>query len=232
MPIFRSLPAAFAVIAIPAATMAADLAPNRIEPIAPVMPYSWAGFYVGANAGYAFGGSDEVGLWHNSTKDGIIGKIGGKGFVGGVQAGYNYQIDNFVLGLEADIQGGAVTDSVSNAALDGGSRAHSKINWYGTLRPRVGYAIDRTLIYATGGLAVAGVDYQLSATNYGAFSKTSTKAGWTVGAGIEQAITDNISVKLEYDYVGFERYRTGNTNLYSYPTPSFHAIRVGVNYKF
>jgi outer membrane immunogenic protein len=228
----RLLSLAFAASLLPAAALAADLAPQPVEPVAPTaLPFSWTGFYVGVNAGYGFGGDDRVGVWQAGTNFGSPGTIKGSGFVGGAQAGYNYQMDNFVLGLETDFQGADVNQSVHGAVDGEPAHANSRVNWYGTLRPRVGYAIDHTLLYVTGGLAYANIDYKMNALGT-SFSESNTRVGWTAGGGVEQAITDNFTVKLEYGYIGIPKYTAGPPSLYTKSTPGFHTVRLGVNYKF
>ncbi|WP_448955302.1 outer membrane protein [Labrys neptuniae] len=223
--------AAIALLLTSTAAFAADLAPAPVEPAAPViLPFSWTGFYAGANVGYAFGGRDRVGI-HNPTLIGNIGTLNASGFLGGLQAGYNYQFDNIVVGIEADFQGAQIKDTVHGVIAGTDGRARSDIKWYGTLRPRIGYAYDRFLIFATGGLAYGNIDSKLS---YGtaAFSSSDTKVGWTAGAGVEYAFTDNLSGRIEYQYVNFGSYTVRGAGISTKASPDFHAIRVGVSYKF
>ena len=224
--------AAIALLLSSTAAFSADLAPAPVEPVAPVvLPFSWTGFYAGANVGYAFGGRDTVGI-HDPDFLGDIGKLTGKGFLGGLQAGYNYQFDNIVVGIETDFQGAQIKDTVHGVVAGAPGRARSDIKWYGTLRPRIGYAYDRFLIYATGGLAYGNIDYKLSYDG-ASFSDSNTKVGWTAGAGLEYAFTDNLSGRIEYQYVNFGSYTVrGSVTLHSMASLDFHAVRLGVNYKF
>ncbi len=223
--------AAIALLLSSTAAFSADLAPAPVEPEAPVvLPFSWTGFYAGANVGYAFGGQDRVGI-RNPDFIGDIGKLNPKGFLGGLQVGYNYQFDNIVVGLEADFQGAQIKDSV-NGSIDGTpGHARSDIKWYGTLRPRLGYAYDRFLIYATGGLAYGNIEYKLRFDDAG-FKSTDTRVGWTAGAGLEYAFTDNLSGRIEYQYVDFGSHKIHGAGLTTDASPNFHAVRLGVNYKF
>lgn len=212
------------------AAYTADLSVST-PPAAPIEQpvFTWTGFYVGLNGGGAFGGDDKFGLHSGDTFLGKFGKIEGSGFFGGGQIGYNYQVDpNWVIGLEADFQGANIHDTVTND----GAHGSSKINWFGTLRPRVGYAYDNTLFYGTGGLAYGHIDYKGSLDGVGSFSEDKTKAGWVLGAGVEHAFTDNVTAKLEYQYVDFGSFTAGGDALSSKATADFHSIRVGVNYKF
>jgi len=210
---------------------AADLAVST-PPEAPVETtpvFSWTGFYVGVNAGGAFGGNDDVGFHSFGNYLGRYGKLDGSGFIGGGQIGYNYQIDNnWVIGLETDFQGGDINDSFNT----GTASASSKIDWYGTLRPRIGYSYDRTLFYGTGGLAYGHINHKGSVAGGGSFGDDKTRAGRTRGAGVEHAFTDHITAKLEYQSVDFGGYNVGGDALSTKASSDFHAIRVGLNYKF
>jgi outer membrane immunogenic protein len=146
-------------------TFAADL-PSRAPPVAPIYyapVFTWAGLYVGLNAGVGWG--DSGGVLVTGPTPGSTGALSGGGgdgrFVGGGQIGYNWQSGAMVYGLETDIQ---YVDS-------GGSVAWGPYSWwtgrgggdgayFGTVRARIGYAIDRTLIYLTGGLAYGGLDHR------------------------------------------------------------------------
>ncbi|HEX8048011.1 outer membrane protein [Rhizobium sp.] len=217
-------------VAMSSAAYTADLSVST-PPAAPIEQpvFTWTGFYVGLNGGGAFGGDDKFGLHSGDTFLGKFGKIEGSGFFGGGQIGYNYQIDpNWVIGLEADFQGADIHDSLTND----GAHAASKINWFGTLRPRLGYAYDNTLFYGTGGLAYGHIDYKASLDGVGSFSEDKTKAGWVLGAGVEHAFTDNVTAKLEYQYVNLGSFTAGGDALSTKATADFHSIRVGVNYKF
>lgn len=200
----KNLLAGLAVAALmvsPAA--AADLAyPAPATAYAPPPVFTWTGFYIGANAGYGWGDAD-----YSSTID---------GFLGGLQAGYNWQgAGPLVLGVETDIQLSNVKSQ--NYSLD----------YFGTLRARLGFAVDQFLIYGTGGLAYGRGSYEV-------LGLTSDKShiGWTVGGGAEYAIDNNWSVKGEYLYVdlGSETYRSffGPRSV----GVTTNVVRAGVNYRF
>jgi outer membrane immunogenic protein len=141
------------------------------------------------------------------------------GFTGGGQVGYNVQSGNLVFGIEADIQylGSKNKASQSTIVADDfqvgvvGISNHSSVEWLSTVRGRAGYAIDRTLVYATGGLAFGGVksstsissavaDNDQAAVGLWNGSKSETRVGYAVGAGAEYALSQSISVKAEYLY--------------------------------
>lgn len=259
------LSTAFAAAALPA--LAADLPSRTAAPAAPYVPpvpvFTWTGFYIGLNAGYNWGNSDLT-LYSGPAYSGYIpGKIktDNDGFTGGIQAGYNWQMNQFVLGVEGDWvwldSGKTSTGTVAYAggypgAVGGASvTSTGKIgaDWLATLRGRVGYAIDRWMIYGTGGFAWANVksSSSLSASyvNGGGLSTVDlwqgknddTRFGWTIGAGVEYAITNNFTTKLEYLYydLGSKNYAVIGGTL---PATSAKAkidgsiVRAGLNYKF
>ena len=245
---FKITVAAMALIGSVAVAQAADLAVAPIEP-APPIPYafSWTGFYVGANIGYGFAGDDKVG----ADVQGLgafndIDKFEMSGVFGGLQGGYNYQMGSFVFGLEADIQASGVEDSFNTNVLGATVKGDSQVTWFGTVRPRVGFAWDRALFYATGGVAFGGVDYKVTGdagplVGSVKLSNDDTRVGWTAGAGIEYAFTDNWTAKVEYKYVNLGSDTVtgrivggplaGNT-VKTQETPDFHSVLVGINYKF
>lgn len=233
-------------IALALATTSAYAADAIIEePVAVIVPdtFSWTGGYIGINAGYA-GGKFKHPFELNSI-DGDFGGFGGSadvtssGFVGGVQAGYNYQFENgFVLGAEADFQGSNLKGEVKFNADDLSIKAGTKVEWFGTVRARLGYtATERLLVYGTGGLAYGKVKSYADFGDQG-ISSSKTKAGWTVGAGAEYAFTNNWTIKSEYLYTDLGK-RTlidqdieDVANFTLKNNVKFHTVRVGLNYKF
>lgn len=170
----------------------------------PLNAYSWAGPYLGANLGYAWGTVDN-----NPTKP--------SGLAGGVQAGYNWQSGPVVFGVEGDIQATGANETFAPWKFSN--------PWFGTVRGRVGYAFSNILFFGTGGLAFG----ELRGETFG-LSETHTNAGWTVGAGTEFGLTQNWSAKIEYLYVDLANSNftiTGASNGYR-----FGLLRAGVNYRF
>lgn len=220
--------AALGLVAAGAAA-AADL-PSRKGPVAAPVYYppafTWTGFYVGANVGYAWGQIDSTGLGVLSN-----GFDDPDGFTGGGQIGYNYQMGQFVLGVEADFQGADLKASLFDVPT--GISASNEINWYGTVRARVGYAFDRFLPYVTGGFAYGNVKNKIS-NGIVSFSDDNTQYGWTLGGGIEYAFTNNLTAKVEYLYIDLDKENIslpGGT-LTSNVETKFSVIRAGLNYKF
>jgi outer membrane immunogenic protein len=216
----RILVAAAAILGLPAAALAADLpvqqqAPAAYTPVSSV--YDWSGVYVGAHVGYGWGEFE-------SSVGGVGVDGDGDGFLGGLQAGYNAQFGNIVAGVELDGSWSGIEGDDGFAAVD------TQLNWLGTARARVGYAVDRFLPYVTGGLALGEVDVSNNVTG---FSESNTHLGWTVGAGVEAAVTENITVKGEYAYVDLQD-EDYDVALGAGSDTGFdaHTFKVGLNYKF
>lgn len=256
---------------------AADLANRKLAPVAPTMAaYSWNGFYVGVNAGYAWTqnsthysyrlgdnpGPDDIAEFNAAglVPQGFRGNRGG--FIGGGQVGYNYQTGALVLGIEADFQyldvkrrsnqATSFTDGADSSTIV--TAAESGVEWLGTVRARAGVAFDRTLIYATGGLAYGRLTNRTSITATGMVdnvayagawrgSKGDTRVGWTIGAGVEYALTQNVTLKAEYLYYDLGRTSYAISGGSSDPTEGFlggtarhketgSIARAGLNWKF
>jgi len=193
----RLLLSATALVALASVAQAADL-PSRAPPpvFTPIPVFTWTGFYVGVNAGWGWRNNDTAPVI--LTGPGIPAALeggfltvpnGDDGvFTGGGQIGYNYQIGSFVIGAEADIQWVNNDNNNQTAFFVAGPRFNPALghnftpgvfesdspDWFGTLRARAGFAIDRALIYATGGLAY-----------------TDNNTGWVLGGGVEYALPVN-----------------------------------------
>lgn len=242
-----------AAMAMPAA--AADLTvPAALVEAAPA--YRWTGFYAGISGGHGWGTMRQG--WTTSYYSGLGVYEGDEGdsrrangwLIGGT-VGYNYQINRMVLGLEADF---SFTGMKSNASsLDTnvwqpGDRVDQRwsngISWLSTIRARIGFTFDRFLVYATGGLAIAkGTDRTEVTYDDGAgrtanvVSRDSkTHVGWALGAGVEAAITPQITAKLEYLHVdlGSQIYRSDLRAILNYANAKMTAdiVRAGINYRF
>ncbi len=188
-------------------------------------PTNWTGPYVGANIGGAFGTSDVAttagsGGYFAAGSITSIAANGAEslkpsGFTGGVGGGFNQQTGSWVVGVEADIDALSLNKSTSTTAVYPccSPSAYTinqgvKTSWLFTARPRLGWATDGVLVYATGGLAVT--DFHSTGAFTDTFgpetengSKTTTKAGWTLGGGVEAAIDPKWSLKAEYLYADF-----------------------------
>lgn len=227
-----------------AAASAADMAVKAPYTAAPVAVYNWTGFYIGVNAGGAWGRFDPntstvfspTGYFATTSVPAIalVGnqRINASGFTGGLTAGYNWQASNFVFGIESDFnyfgvkgstRGSALYPCCAPTAFTVASSASS--DWLITVRPRVGVLVTPSLLlYGTGGLAVANVKSNFLftdtfATALASGSISSTRVGWTAGVGGEYAFMNGWSVKAEYLYVDLGRETTTSSNLTAFTPP-------------
>jgi opacity protein-like surface antigen len=229
----------------------------------------WTGFYVGSTLTLGAGNietstaSSLTGAYFpNSAVMSAVNGVGVQtikpfGVAPGLTAGYNWQAGNAVLGVEADIQalqlsGGALIGPVVYPGFAPASFAVGSVasaNWLLTVRPRVGWAVDDWLVYGTAGAAVTNINAQFAFAD--AFGSTesailsTTRLGFAAGAGIEAALWDNWSAKVEYLYVHFSPVSASSTNLVAFPAialpgqPFTHSVdlsanllRLGLNYRF
>jgi outer membrane immunogenic protein len=228
---------AVAASTLATAALAADLPPPAAPPprapaayIPAPPPFTWTGFYIGLNGGYAFGQSNWTSPAGVST-----GYFNVNGALAGGTIGGNYQIGRLVVGAEGDFDWQNVRGTQVGSGCSAGLTPFScdtASNWVGTFRGRVGFAIDRVLLYATGGGAVANIKASVNTLPWAG----STELGWSSGLGIEVAMTDNWTAKVEYLAVGFEKASCGFANCLATPpvSVSFYEsmARGGVNYKF
>ncbi|MEO1198217.1 MAG: outer membrane beta-barrel protein [Pseudomonadota bacterium] len=233
----RLLGAATAIGLLLGATsvQAADLleVPPLEPPLLDVDPF--AGFYIGANLGWAWGefpnNADHIalGLGFDVTDD----LDDADGIFGGIQGGYNYTFDRFLVGIEAEINLSDFSDDFNVAGVVPGS---ADLDYFGMVTGRVGYIVhDAYLLYFKGGYAFgeAEADIDLAALGGDTFSDSNFHNGWTIGGGIEAAVFDGISVKLEYNYMDLES-QDFELGLGTPVSAGFeaHMIRVGVNALF
>ncbi len=168
-------------------------APSFAEPASA----NWTGLYFGAHIGGAW---DHTGGYSTSpcpctSADGTI-----TGQLGGLQAGYNYQIGSFVMGAEADVTRVGLRGSYS--ALSGVDELSSSVDYYGTATARLGAVLDRAMIYVKGGVAATHSTHSdFNSLESETFTTNYLKLGGAFGAGIEYALTPNWSIKLEYDFI-------------------------------
>ena len=234
--------------------MAADLGGSiKDEPVyaEPPRMFSWTGFYVGANLGGAWTRDDA--RYSRVTGAGAFSTdLNSSSVVGGGQLGYNWQAGSFVVGLEADIQaqrldGHKTVFPFTGNAVDAVTLGQDS-KWFGTVRPRVGYAADRVLIYVTGGLAYGKVEHSLLESHTSvagqnrSFTDSSTRAGWVVGSGIEWAVLDKWTLGAEYLHVdlGSTTISTAAATVGGFAFPASTArfedrediVRAKLNYKF
>ena len=285
-----------AFTAMTAAAAAADL-PRRAPPpvFTPVPVFTWTGFYLGVNAGYAFDASNTTGntIVGVSPRNAIFagpaggntggvlafpGNNGNDGFTGGGQIGYNYQFNpgnSVVIGIEADAQyvdfgqnrnrfaatPGVVGGGILPGNLIFNPSGLSSLDYFGTVRGRLGYAVDRALFYVTGGFAYGGGGGRQFGTGV---SSNDFQTGYAAGVGIEYALpTDSflnffhssaVTLKVEGLYVNLDQngrnngaFATNSTGTVTVTSPGvtvvqsglnrnnsteFAVVRAGLNYKF
>ena len=208
----------------------------------------WTGFYVGLHGGYAWGDLDYSADLRDANlrlRDFEGDDTDIDGFFGGLQAGFNWQMDSILLGVEGDISLASIqadadfrTDFIGDAL-----RADTTVDWFGTARLRGGFLVTPDLLlYATGGLAWGSVDtsYDLDLDGDGIASndESTTHLGWTLGGGAEFALSDNLSLKAEYLYVDlgeeevFDDDIANIGNVQVDQNLSFHTVRAVLNFRF
>lgn len=186
--------------------------------------FSWTGGYAGVHFGYGWGDSDYTYLFND-------GELKPNGFLGGVYAGYNFALENnVVLGVDADI----TYNNIKKDHTISSAEYETELLWSGAVRARAGYAIDRFLPYLAGGVAFGQVknSYGITVLN-STYSDKETLAGWTIGAGLDYAATDNLILRVEYRYTDFgsKDFDFGGAEGVSYKLKT-NDIRVGIAYKF
>jgi outer membrane immunogenic protein len=227
--------------------------------------FTWSGTQIGAFGGYQWTDADSDfsavtgALLTLDVSNGVFPNeisLSDDGFTGGILAGHNVQLGMWVVGVEGDIQwmgqdadrlfsiidpgpppfGGALVNTTFGTELD----------WLGTVRLRGGFAFERNLLYATGGLAVGDVENTLAITipafGYGppAWSNSGTQIGWVVGGGFEHAFTNAISVRIEYLHYDLEDQKVLAVDPVTFPGQSLeykfensgNIVRAGLSYKF
>jgi len=228
--------AAFAYFVLTSIAAAADMAVPP-APVAPLAP--WTGFYLGVNAGGAFGDA-------NSDFGFASVDLPLKGAIGGGQVGYNWQAGPMVFGLEADFQASSLKGSISTpciaalCAMPVSASYGHELPWFGTARGRVGYGQAGWLLYATGGYAYGQVKTNATAMAGPASAQLGTSEianGWTAGAGAEVLFAPRWSVKIEYLYVDLGRVNTsfpivGLPPINDSSHVNFNVVRAGANFRF
>lgn len=238
--------AAAALYAAPA--LAADLSvPYFKAPVAP--PVTWTGCYVGGNVGYGWQRNEPT----DPTSTVNLGGVTATGVVGGGQVGCDYQFPgNWVIGVQGMFDGAGLSSSYALPFAYSGDLTEAesyKTDWFATLTGRLGYAIQpQTLLYLKGGAAWVQTRYtdaDPSGTIYPPYvgTATATRGGWTMGGGAEYAIQPNLSVFLEYDYIGLGTrnialtYNCGAACGFANPyifqeRQNLQMVLVGLNYRF
>jgi outer membrane immunogenic protein len=201
-----------------ASAFAADL-PTRAPLPAPVALFTWTGFYLGGELGWIQ--TDPrytTGALLLGTPFAVTSGTNRNGVTYGALAGYNYQAGNLVLGIEGDFAGWTVGTIHYTAITGDFLTAHSK--WGGSIRGRLGYAVDHALFYLTGGAAFVSNETSIPTTGI-SIGGDGTRAGWTVGGGIDYAFTNNWFTGIEYRYSQYEN------KTFTYPIPVLNLGLIG-----
>ncbi len=187
-----------------AATAIVTATPNTAWAQQTARSGNWQGVYIGGHLGGAFGKASRA-----STS----------GFVAGAHVGVNGQFDKVVVGVEADVS------ATSNGNTGFGTKFRQGTN--GSMRGRVGYSLDRVMVYGTGGVAVSNYEYK---SPVGSASRT--RPGTVIGAGAELMLADNVSVRGELLHYNFAKSSFGNIGGPTHVSPTNNVVRGGMNYRF
>jgi len=224
-------------VGLAASAFAADL--PAVAPPPPAPAFTWAGFYLGGQIGYGWG-EDSGHIWLGGPLGAVAfpatntsSSTQTQGVIGGAHIGYDWQVNQFVFGLEGQVDGTSLSKSTEPVPnLQYNVTTASPLQ--GTLLGRIGYAFDRTLVYATGGGGYAWIQNNYSVLgNAGSFS--TTRAFWTAGGGIEFAVNNNWSVRAEYRYSNFGYFYDGTIvfpSVFQSHSWTQNQIQVGFSYKF
>jgi outer membrane immunogenic protein len=225
----RYCAAAIVTAAVVSSVQAADLAQPVLKApaVAPAAIRDWSGFYLGGHVGWAATDKD----WFVFV-NGAGTSHSADGFVGGGQAGYNWQSGNWIFGIEADASFADLSGSSACPQITFTCR--SKVEWTATLAGRFGYAFGPVLFYARGGGAWVQDKFQMDSPFTTTVSTDDPiRAGWTVGAGIEYAFDTNWSGKVEYGYMDFGHKVSGfGAPVEADIEQTLHRVIVGLNYRF
>lgn len=210
----------------------ADAAPRKLAVHkAPPMPEikhrpNYPSFYIGVHLG---------GGWSQFTGDASASP---SGVLGGVQAGMNYQIDNLVFGAEAELSAAGVSGNGGGTIGGTSVTGSAKHDWFATFAGRFGVASGRTLVYLKGGVAWTEYKRDYRSAAGGTATDSGTRTGWLIGIGVEQALTDTMSGKIEYNYMDFGSSTvTPATTGGLAATPAAlkidtHVVKLGLNHRF
>jgi outer membrane immunogenic protein len=243
----RVLLASVGLVALAVPASAADLRTRRPPPAPAVAPvvvapvFSWTGFYVGGHVGWGrLEGDSTVADAVAGIPAGTVFGTSKDGFLGGAQAGFNWQVSQLVFGIEGQI---SWTDLGRDVTVTAGlplttANVSTDVNFVATVAGRLGVAFGNLLIYGKGGVAFLDWDSKVAFSGpvSGSFNHGDTATGWMVGAGLEYGFTPNWSAKVEYNFLSFDSVHT-TFNVGSVATAidrdlDMHVVKLGINYRF
>ncbi len=190
-------------------------------------PFNWSGTYVGAFVAQSWANLK----YYEPDYPGFDRNPNIKGLTGGAFLGHNFKVDSMVLGVEADAGFGKLSEDPDKSASN--SYSAFDVDWNAHVRARIGRNFDAVLLYVAGGLAFAKVTVDDTDANWG--EDHATHVGWTIGAGVEHAITKSLRVRVEYlydDYGSKDYTITGDYSYRSNVDLTAHIIRAGLTYYF
>lgn len=220
--VFRCLLAAAAL----GGTASEGMAQSYVnDPFPTVRSVKWSGFYAGFQGGYSFSNfSGTSGPFPGLATETY--NLKSDGWLGGVHLGYNYQFGHYLIGAEIDVEGmNHSTQSVGSF----GTPRRNDVDWQSSLRARLGWVEGPWLFYGTGGWVFAGGDSQIGPVSFG-----NRYSGWTAGLGLERAVTNNASLRIEYRYTDFGTSKFSDATVVTQDKVSVHdnALRMGLSFRF
>jgi outer membrane immunogenic protein len=233
-----ALCAAGAAVAADLGPLAPPAAPAKAGPFAAPL-YDWTGFYIGGHLGAGWStvtATDRIGGAF-APLAGSVDISSNAGFLGGGQLGYNLQTGPWLFGIEGDFSYTDIHGKTTTIAAPANVGLTSRLNWLGTVTGRIGYAWDRTLLYAKAGVAFGDFTLGITPPTVAVFDSKDTRTGWTVGAGAEYALWDNWSIKAEYNYLDLGTRTVTATSpagaaITADAKVTEHMIKLGANYRF
>jgi outer membrane immunogenic protein len=228
------------VTAFGASALAADLTPKpayKAPPLAPVPQFSWTGCYVGGNVGFGH----QTRTWNTTATTPSTAFVSvhtrGDGFVGGGQLGCDYQQGSWVFGIEGMFDGTTIDRTTSLSAILPGASLSDRVGSFETATARIGWAMDRSLLYVKGGGAWEQTSGSINGpVGFSSETHTIDNSGWVAGAGWEYAFTPQWSGKLEYDYMGFGNRTVGfpftTAGSVTFTHQTLQTVLLGLNYRF
>jgi outer membrane immunogenic protein len=223
---------ALLALGLAAPALAADLPIYTKASPAAAPAYDWSGFYAGAFGGYGFGNHNLNNATGPAGFANFTANYDSKGGLGGGEIGANWQSGNIVLGIEASLFGADIKGG-DNFAL--GWDDSTKLRWGGTLMARGGIAVDRLLLFFTGGWAYGALTHTNTNPGVAVDQFQATRSGLAAGGGIAYAITDNVIGKVEYRYLDlgtFRRDAPTNGVLPYNVANTYSTVLVGLDFKF